>query len=1187
MTGKTRRILMVSSTLVLGILLVAGVLSFSASTAQAERVNWIINSNFEDGVSWPWTTSETWPGHVEGNVRDQDGDGDKEFCVLIDNTGEQKWDVQTRYRRLEIKEGRHYTGHYTVFADRNVTIDMKIAESHPPYAAHLSVSGVAVTTVPQTFEFEFDGARVLDSATGEMMEDTAAEFAFHLGASGNQGATICFDDVYFTDGGNHELPDPQKTSTIRVNHQGYFVNGPKIASVALNYARREDQYLVWGILTNVDGREVNLCPGGCGRTEIYTAGGHADGYDPASGEYILLIDFTAKARELELQPGRYRLVAIAPRTSSPDYSEYFTITDDLYTHMKTSALSYFYQNRSGTPILEEYVGNFLARGAGHDQTPDINTDQPFDGSVKCFSGDAKDGTTWKNCIREDQPPMFTDDYRVNGLGGWYDAGDHGKYVVNGGISVWTLLNLYEHNPASYSDGTLRLPKNANGVPDILDEARWELEFMLNMQVPPEGADYQVPEGGVSASGLVHHMLHDTQWTDIPYRADEVLGGLNGRKDYGTRAVYPPSTAATLNLAAVAAQCARIWEYIDPGFASRCRIAASQAWEAANAHPNLYATSVATADALFNGGGPYNDDDVSDEFYWAAAEMYATTGDSSYLTSEHVDQALIGQIMTELGREGSGSMTWKDTAALGTISLAMVDTDRISPDIQSNARANIMAAADVFVNNTLTEGHGTPYKPGPTGDYAWGSNSFVLNEMIVMGLARDFAPDGDAKTRYLNGMISGMDYLFGRNAMGMSYVSLVRETSFHRYDDEATDLNNPHHRHWAWQAWPRDDIRYPIPPEGVIAGGPNSSFRALADPKVGNKATIAMGLWESCRNTPQKCYVDDIDAWAVNEVTINWNAPFAWVLTYLDENRPRPDLPLILDVDIDFGVRDNPGWLDGFTVDLTLTNNSDQPVDDWILTFTFPGNQQIYEAWGIDYIQDGAAVTIQSSADWTAVIEPGQSITFGFNAHYSGENGIPTDFEVTAGSSSDPDPDPNPNLTVQLTPNGDVCKNILVTNNGSEPVDWVATFEFDQPIGNLWNAVWSQNGNVVTIEGVDWNNILQPGETTHSIGFCPANDTTPEPTPVPTLFPTLMPTAGPNLTVQLTPNGDVCKNILVTNNGSQAVDWVATFRFNRPIDNLWNAIWSQNGNVVTIEGVDWNNILQPGETTHSIGFCPRQ
>ena len=114
--------------------------------------------------------------------------------------------------------------------------------------------------------------------------------------------------------------------------------------------------------------------------------------------------------------------------------------------------------------------------------------------------------------------------------------------------------------------------------------------------------------------MVHHKLHDANWTGLP---------LAPADDPQPRYLYPPTTAATLNLAAVAAQCARVFRGIDDAFAARCLTAAETAWTAARAHPAMYARN------NFTGGGAYDDTDVSDEFYWAAAELFVTTGKPQY------------------------------------------------------------------------------------------------------------------------------------------------------------------------------------------------------------------------------------------------------------------------------------------------------------------------------------------------------------------------------------------------------------------------------------------------------------------------------------------------------------------------------------------------------------------------------
>jgi endoglucanase len=133
---------------------------------------------------------------------------------------------------------------------------------------------------------------------------------------------------------------------------------------------------------------------------------------------------------------------------------------------------------------------------------------------------------------------------------------------------------------------------------------------------------------------------------------------------------------------------------------------------------------------------------------------------------------------------------------------------------------------------------------------------LLNNLLVLGLASDFT-DG---RKYLNAVAAGMDYILGRNAMDQSYVT--------GYGGKP--LANPHHRFWAYQA----NNKFPHAPPGAVSGGPNSG---LQDPYV--KAANLSGC------AAEKCFVDNIEAWSTNEIAINWNAPLAWVLFFLDEKGP--------------------------------------------------------------------------------------------------------------------------------------------------------------------------------------------------------------------------------------------------------------------------------------------------------------
>ena len=131
---------------------------------------------------------------------------------------------------------------------------------------------------------------------------------------------------------------------------------------------------------------------------------------------------------------------------------------------------------------------------------------------------------------------------------------------------------------------------------------------------------------------------------------------------------------------------------------------------------------------------------------------------------------------------------------------------------------------------------------------------MLNNAIVLALAHDFT--GDAK--YLNAVVEGMDYILGRNPLDQSYVTGYGERP----------LENPHHRFWAHQA----NAKFPPPPPGRRLGRPELRARRIPTSRPPGCPGCA----------PQKCFIDHIEAWSANEITINWNAPLAWVAAFLDE-----------------------------------------------------------------------------------------------------------------------------------------------------------------------------------------------------------------------------------------------------------------------------------------------------------------
>ncbi len=566
------------------------------------------------------------------------------------------------------------------------------------------------------------------------------------------------------------------TGNPRINQHSYLPSGPKVAT----YANSSTSPLAWKLMQN--GTMVSS-----GNTTVF-------GADETSGEYVHQIDFSSFTAQ-----GENYAIQIGSDTSYP-----FNIDATAYSAASYDAIRYFYHNRSGIEIETQYTGgghgsyaadSKWSRPAGH-----VNgTNNPGDYNVPCWPG--------------------TCDYALDVPKGWYDAGDHGKYVVNGGISVWKLLNAYERalylgsNSDAFADGMLNIPESGNGVPDLLDEARWQLEFLMAMQVPD----------GKPMAGMVHHKMHDENWTGFPLAPHE---------DTQNRYLVPPSTAATLNVAAVAAQCARIWKDIDSNFANKCLTVAQKAWDAAQNNPDV------VYDGNYDsGGGAYGDEILADEFIWAAAELYITTGDNKYAS----------RINTTLD---SSEWGWENTQAAALLSLATVPTTSATT-LGKEARNTIQTLSDELLKIANSEGYeiiANKY------NFYWGSNNSFANKLILLASAYDYT----GNEKYLTAFGKNIDYLFGRNALSKSYITGYGENA----------AAQPHHRFWSGVI----DNSYPWAPPGTMVGGPNQS---LDGPK-------AKALLDGCQSAAQTCYADNIQAYSVNEITINWNSAFFWITAFYDD-----------------------------------------------------------------------------------------------------------------------------------------------------------------------------------------------------------------------------------------------------------------------------------------------------------------
>ena len=555
---------------------------------------------------------------------------------------------------------------------------------------------------------------------------------------------------------------PRPSDAIRLNQLGFYPDAPKTAFIVGDAGETFD------VLT-ADLRDTAFTGrlGPPPRTAL-------------SSDTTRVADFSPLRT-----PGRY--VVLVPRLGA---SYPFAIGPRVHEELVRAALKAFYFQRASLALEPRYAGKW-SRAAGHPDTQVLV-------HPSAASAGRPAGTV------------------ISSPGGWYDAGDYNKYIVNSGITVATLLSLYEDFPAYVRALRVDIPESGDAVPDLVQEALWNLRWMLTMQDPSDGG--------------VYHKLTEPRFE----------GFVSPAEARSPRYVVQKSTAAALDFAAVMAQGARVlrpFEHALPGLADSALTAAVHAWSWARHHPDVFYDQERLNQQFepHIETGTYGDGDVRDEFIWAATELGVTTRQDSFFTA------------VSLFPDSAAPLpSWRQVRTLAYYTLARFRAQlpgAVAGD-RTRLERTLIRAADDLVQRASGTAYGT-VMGGATADFVWGSNSVAANQGIALVVA--YRLTGDRS--YLRHALGNLDYILGRNATGYSFV-----TGF-----GARTPQHPHHRPSA-----SDGIDAPVP--GLLVGGPNP------------------GRQDGCAypaTAPDKAYVDDVCAYASNEVAINWNAPLVYLAAALE------------------------------------------------------------------------------------------------------------------------------------------------------------------------------------------------------------------------------------------------------------------------------------------------------------------
>ena len=393
----------------------------------------------------------------------------------------------------------------------------------------------------------------------------------------------------------------------------------------------------------------------------------------ASGQNVQLVDFSKLS-----EAGKYSI-----KVNGNVLRSDLVVKSQTYEDIVKASIKWFYYQRASMALESQYAGKW-SRAAGHTNA-----------TVELHNSTGASGT-------------------INSSKGWYDAGDYGRYIVNSGITTYTLLSLYEHFPNYFKTLKWNIPAEGS-LPDLLAEIKYNLDWMLTMQ---------------ASDGGVYHKL-----TSLGFPGD-VMPAQDNSQLY----VIGKSSAGTFDFAAIMAMASRIYKPFDASFATKCLDAAKKAFAWGQQHPNQ--NYLANPSGVSTGA--YEDKDASDEKVLAGTELFITTGDASYKqsgTTEYISY-------------------WGGVLGLATYEKATHQA-QFGGDA-NEAKQKILGTADNFVSRAET-GFGVVMAKD---DFVWGSNSTAANQGVW--LLHAYYLTGEQK--YYKAAVKALDYLLGKNPLDMSFVT---------------------------------------------------------------------------------------------------------------------------------------------------------------------------------------------------------------------------------------------------------------------------------------------------------------------------------------------------------------------------------------------------------------------------------
>ena len=552
----------------------------------------------------------------------------------------------------------------------------------------------------------------------------------------------------------------------------------------------------------------------------------AGGIDAVSGDSAWWFDFSDVTT-----PGVYTVVDLDNRVRSYP----FRIGDQVYKDVLRHAVRTFYYQRAGFEKTARTAGDAWADRASH-----------------LGKGQDSESRSWS----DKGNASLARDLR----GGWYDAGDYNKYTNWAARDVIVLLRAYDENPTAFGDDT-NIAESGNGIPDILDEVKWALDWLVRMQ----NADGSF----LCIQGLA---------TGSPPSA------ATGPSYYG-----PPTTSASLMGAAAFAYAAKIYGKQRDGklqaFAKSLAERAKKAWSWAEAHPSVTFFNNDEAKQPRSGGLGAGQQEMNEEQrtlarFQASVYLYGLTGEDIFKSAA---EAVRNTIVPDFGPT-QWDAEQQDTA------LYFVSLDGISESVRAETVERFMTgmARNQDQLPAVTQ-EKDPYRAHMK-DYVWGSNQSKAAQSRLYELMSQRAQQPPLVAQARTAALDFLHYLHGANPLGLVYLSNMKGAG-------ATHSVSTIYHVWFSSGsanWARTTLRTPGPAPGFLVGGPNPQFvvDACCSAPIGGKnyrcgfskayELCGMRLSPPLGQPPAKSYLQfnndwPVGSWQITEPSMSYQSSYILAL----------------------------------------------------------------------------------------------------------------------------------------------------------------------------------------------------------------------------------------------------------------------------------------------------------------------